>query len=84
MDGNYPNTYTGPLFGVDFDPSIPLGVYNETAEFTAAGGMNDPNGNGFTVDVDFTIEITPEPSPALLILAGLVTMVVWRRRTRVC
>lgn len=79
-----PYTYTGAIFGIDILPTIPLGVYNETAVISGFGGTNDPNGNGFTVDVDFTIEITPEPSPALLMLAGLVAMAVWHRRKRVC
>lgn len=81
--GNPSNTYTGPIFGVDVDPSTPAGIYNETAQFSVAGGTADPNYNGYTFDVDFTIDV-PEPSTALLIPAGLVAIVAWRRRARVC
>jgi hypothetical protein len=80
-----PFTYTGVIFGVDILPTTPIGIYTETAVIQASGGTNDPNGNGFNVDMDFTIDVnSPEPSTALLMLAGLVAIVAWRRRTRVC
>jgi hypothetical protein len=83
-DGSFlPNTYTGVIFGIDIAPSIPAGTYNEVAQISAYGGTNDPMDNGFYVDMDFTIEVVPEPSSGLLILAGLGAIVA-RRRMRVC
>lgn len=79
-----PYTYTGVIFGVDILPTTPVGIYTETAVIQAVGGTNDPNGMGFNLDVDFIIDVnSPEPSSALLILAGLIALVAWRR-LRVC
>lgn len=81
-DNFFSNVYTGPIFGVDIAPSTPVGVYDETAEISAAGGDNDPDYNGFTVDATFTIVVTPEPRSGLLILAGLLVLVALDRARR--
>jgi hypothetical protein len=79
-----PNTYTGPIFGVDIAPSTPLGSYTETAEITACNLTNDVNcdsGNPdpglFTVDAQFTIVVAPEPAAGSLLLGGLAALSVW-------
>jgi hypothetical protein len=76
-------SYTGPIFGVDFNPATtPYGVYNMTAVIDAAGGDGDPNFSGFTVTQTFTVDfISPEPATSALIFSGLA-VVVWSRRSR--
>ena len=75
-DGNpFPNSYTGPIFGVDIAANTPPGVYNGIAEISASGGTQDPNGNGFTVDAAFTIVVSPEPVSTGLVLAGLLLLI---------
>jgi hypothetical protein len=70
----FPNSYTGPIFGLDFASSTPPGVYQGMATISASGGTNDPNGNGFTESISFTVDITPEPASELLIAGGLVAL----------
>jgi hypothetical protein len=79
-DGNpFSNTYTGPIFALDIAPGTPVNVYTETLVLSASGGTNDPNGNGFTVQEDFTIVIAPEPASGLLLAMGLVAIAASRR-----
>lgn len=71
----FSNTYTGVLFGIDITTPLPAGLYVETVEFDASGGTD----GSALADVSFTID-APEPSTAVLILAGLIAVVAWRRR----
>jgi|HubBroStandDraft_6_1064221.scaffolds.fasta_scaffold247410_2 hypothetical protein len=83
-DDNFaPNSYgPGLIFGVDIISPPPPGVYVETAEITACNLSNDPNCESggpdpgeFTVDAQFTISVSPEPTSGLLILAGLPVLI---------
>ncbi len=74
--GNPPNSYTGPLFGIDIAPGTTVGNYTGTITISAAGGDDDPNYNGFTVQQSIDVQVTPEPAAASLALAGLASLVV--------
>ena len=76
----FSNTYTGAIFGLDFSPSTPAGVYTGMATISAYGGTNDPNDDGFTESASFTVEITPEPGSGWMIVIGLLVIVALRRR----
>jgi len=75
----FPESYTGPIFGVDINPLTPFGVYNGTAEFSGNGGTGDPGNDGFAVDEAFTINVVPEPATGLLTLAFLTMIGLGRR-----
>ncbi|HVW11884.1 MAG TPA: hypothetical protein VHC90_25055 [Bryobacteraceae bacterium] len=55
--GNPPNTYSGPLFGIDIAPQTPAGTYHATVTVHATGGTGDPDANGFTVSKDITVTV---------------------------
>jgi hypothetical protein len=76
--GNPPNSYTGPLFGIDIAPGTSLGEYAGIITISAAGGLLDPNYTGFTITQEITVEVAPEPSAAALSLAGLFVLVLWK------
>ena len=79
--GNYSNTYSGPLFGLDFAPDTPDGIYDGMIIFSGAGGTNDVNDSGFTVEEPFEVIIgTPEPASGLLLLGSLLATVAARRK----
>jgi hypothetical protein len=87
LNNPFPNSYSGPIFGIDIDPSTPVGVYSEMAVISAAGGDGDPGYDGFTVEEGFTVIISsPEPASALTLGAGLLALVALRRglRSRPC
>jgi hypothetical protein len=77
-------SYTGPIFGVDFDPATtPYGIYNMTAVIDASGGDGDPNYAGFSVTEAFTVVIaSPEPTSGMLIFAGLSVIAALSHRAR--
>lgn len=76
--GNAPNSYTGPLFGIDIAPGTSVGVYTGTVTISAAGGLDDPNYGGFTVTQNITVDVlAPEPAAASLSLAGLAVLLAW-------
>jgi hypothetical protein len=63
--GNPPNTYTGPLFGIDIAPGTSIGEYTGVVTISAAGGLDDPNYGGFTVTQTITVDVVaPEPAAA--------------------
>jgi len=80
------NTYTGEIMGLDIASDTPLGTYSAEAVFSGFGGTNDPDDNGFTQNVDFTVVVTPEPITGGLTLIGLLALAASRRlrRTRPC
>jgi hypothetical protein len=85
LDSFAPNSYSGVIFGVDVLPSIPAGVYNEQLQLQLVGGTSDPDDNGYTQNVDFTVVVAPEPASALTITGGLLVIAAslrarsWRR-----
>jgi MYXO-CTERM domain-containing protein len=77
--GNPPDTYTGPLFGIDIAPGTTLGTYTGTITIDVAGGLDDPDYNGFIVMEPITVDVVaPEPSAGSLALAGLAAFWAWR------
>jgi len=74
--GNPPNTYTGPLFGIDIAPGTTLGSYTGSVTINVAGGLDDPNYGGFTVTQGITVNVVPEPGAAGLSLAGVAFLMV--------
>jgi hypothetical protein len=79
--GNPSDTYTGPLFGLDFAPDTPNGIYDGMIIFSGAGGTNDANYDGFTVEEPFEVIIgTPEPASGLLMLTALLATGAARRK----
>lgn len=69
--GNPPNSYSGPIFGIDIAPETTVGVYTGTVTIDGLGGTNDPEYNGFTVSANITVVVTPEPAAGGLALVGL-------------
>jgi hypothetical protein len=77
------NTYSGPIMGLDIAPDTPVGTYTAEAVFEGAGGDGDPDYNGFTEDVSFTVDVlAPEPATGGLLLAGLFVALAASRRLR--
>jgi hypothetical protein len=77
-DGNPANTYSGPIFGIDIAPGTAAGTYQGLVTIDAVGGTGDPNDNGFTVQQNITVEVTPEPNAGSLLFAGVVSFALWR------
>jgi len=72
-----PNSYSGPIFGIDIAPGTSVGSYSGVVTIIAAGGTNDPDFDGFTVTQPFTVVVAPEPAAATLLFAGLLPFAVW-------
>lgn len=75
-----PNTYTGPIFGLDIDPSTPSGEYNLTAAIEGAGGTGDPTYSGFIEEAQFAVFVVPEPASFLMVFAALLVIALLRAR----
>lgn len=71
------NYYSGPLFGIDIENLTTPGFYEGTVTISTMGGTND-TGSGQTFTQSFTVEVTPEPAAAGLLLAGLLPFAAWR------
>ena len=83
------NTYgPGPIIGLDIAPDTPAGIYTAEAIFAGEGGTDDPNFQGFTIEVPFTVVIAaPEPAAGgLTIAAGMLAIAasLRNRRSRTC
>jgi hypothetical protein len=77
-DGFPADTYSGPIFGIEIAPNTSPGIYSGTVTIGASGGDDDPNGNGFTVQENFTVDVlSPEPGAFTLLFAGLLPLVGW-------
>jgi hypothetical protein len=76
--GNPPNSYSGPIFGIDIATGTSLGVYDGTITIEAAGGLSDPGYSGFIVTEPITVDVVAsEPAGGSLSLAGLAALSVW-------
>jgi hypothetical protein len=79
------DSYSGPIFGLDFAAGIPDGEYDGTAEITV---MNLNSGDTFTEDADFSVFATPEPASVLTTSTGLMGLMallaIRARRSRLC
>ena len=79
---NPPNTYSGPIFGVDIPVGTPDGVYEDMVNLDItpyAYNANDEMyeaGSVFTVSEQVTVVI-PEPSTAGCLFAGLAALAAW-------
>jgi uncharacterized protein (TIGR03437 family) len=62
LSGNPPNTYSGPIFGIDIAPGTIAGTYHATVTVHASGGAGDPDAGGFTVSKTITIAVAPLPT----------------------
>lgn len=82
-DGLPTNAYSGDIFGIDIAPGTPFGVYTGTVTINAAGGTNDPNGDGFIVTQIITVDVvSPEPAAGSLALGGLLALTLSYRLKR--
>jgi len=71
---NPPNTYSGQIFGIDIPSGTPVGVYEDTVNLD----IYPTNGNSqFTVSAQVTVVVTPEPSAASCLFAGLAALAAW-------
>jgi hypothetical protein len=89
LDSPFPNSYSGVIMGLDFAPDIPVGTYAADAIFAGAGGTDDPDFQGFTVVVPFSVIVSSAPEPAtggMAIIAGLLAIAasLRHRRSRIC
>jgi uncharacterized protein (TIGR03437 family) len=55
--GSPPNSYSGPVFGIDIGPRTVAGVYRATVTIHASGGADDPDATGFTVSKDISVTV---------------------------
>ena len=62
ISGNPPNTYSGPIFGIDIVPGTVAGTYHAMVTVHASGGAGDPGAVGFTVSKNITITVAPSPT----------------------
>jgi hypothetical protein len=84
-DFGLPNSYSGPLFGIDIAPGTTQGIYTGTVTIFANGGTDDPGNAGFSVSQEITVEVAPEPGGAILAVTGLIGLAAWfgwKRRLR--
>jgi MYXO-CTERM domain-containing protein len=72
-------TYNGPIFGVDVDPTIATGLYSGTAVLLGGSDQSTFNPFGSTA---FQVDVVPEPRTWIVALAGLVGLLVWRRKAK--
>jgi hypothetical protein len=76
---NPPNTYSGPIFGIDIPVGTPVGVYVDAVNLD----IFPTNGNSpFTVSADVTVVVAPEPAAAGLLLGGLAVLAGVKRKWR--
>jgi hypothetical protein len=61
VSGNPPNSYSGPVFGIDIAPHTVAGTYHATVMIHATGGTGDPGADGFSVSKVVTITVAPRP-----------------------
>jgi hypothetical protein len=70
-DLTFPTQYVGPIFGIDIPAGTPAGVYVDAVNLD----ITPTNGNSlFTVSAQVTVVVTPEPSAASYLFAGLAAM----------
>lgn len=74
------DSYTGVLFNVSVPPATPMGLYAGSFEILGSGDPNDDT----TVagSAVFNVNVTPEPSSLIPVLAGLAGLGGMLRRRR--
>jgi hypothetical protein len=71
-------TYSGPIFEIDVDTTVSLGLYTGTV--TLLGGTNGPADLLPLAADNFSIMVTPEATTVWLTASGLLILGLLRRR----
>jgi len=73
--------YTGPIFGIDVDPTIATGLYSGTIVFLGGSDLSESTPWGSAA---FQVDVVPEPGTWWFVLPGLAAALIKITRARRC